>query len=318
MIHWHATGDRAVREALASAYPRARDFTLYKAGGEQIEFACTILQLDELAVRKTTTTGYRSVSLATERIRINLPVSAGVTLSTRHGELCAVPGTSGVAFCAEEPVGRNVHAGYSGFYLELSKEQLVRQAYRLVGARPTIGRIASNLDLQEPLGASLLWCLATTFEEAAKLEAAGLGRLISASRSDLILNLAATAILPTLRERLTQGQKSGGSSVAERAREHIESHAGEPLRLSVLAETLGVSLRALELSFRKRFGCTPVACVRDSRLRLARSKLLAASPSTTVIEVALESGFGNPSVFAARYRTAFGELPSQTLRKTLG
>jgi AraC-like DNA-binding protein len=50
------------------------------------------------------------------------------------------------------------------------------------------------------------------------------------------------------------------------------------------------------------------------RLDLARARLLAATDTATVTTVALECGFVNVGAFADRYRRAFGELPSQTLK----
>lgn len=239
-------------------------------------------------------------------------------LTTRRGDLPAISHVSGIAFCADERVARNVLQDYSGFYMEISKQLLVRQARLLVGADQEIGRIASSIDLQTPVGSSLLRCVSALFYEVEHLAIAGLLPIARASRNDLILNLAAMAVLPELGEQFTDRRKSVGRGVAERAREQIDARAGEAVRLSALAEELGVSLRALEAGFLKRFGCTPSGYLHDSRLRLARSRLLEATASTTVTGVAVDCGFTNPGAFAGRYRKVFGELPSQTLKRVRG
>ncbi len=315
MDTWRATGDEAVREALRTAYPRAASFRLCKPERGAVAFECSVLQLDEFAVRKTACTGYQAASRATETVRINLPLSAGVAISTTQHELFAVAEVSGFALCADETVGRKVLPAYNGFYVEFSKEQIARQAQHLIGRRPNVGKIAVSLDLRDPLPLTLLGTIASTFRDARVLGNTGLADLLKASQSELILRLAATAVLPSLRDELTQTRKSAGSSIAERAHELLEARVREPIRISVLAQELGVSLRALELGFLKRYGCTPSKALRDNRLGLARHKLLTAVPATTVTEVAVSSGFGNPGAFAARYRAAFGELPSQTLKR---
>ncbi len=54
--------------------------------------------------------------------------------------------------------------------------------------------------------------------------------------------------------------------------------------------------------------------MKQRRLEAARVALQMAAPeSTSVTEVALRYGFGNPGRFAAEYHKAFGEYPSETL-----
>jgi transcriptional regulator GlxA family with amidase domain len=60
-----------------------------------------------------------------------------------------------------------------------------------------------------------------------------------------------------------------------------------------------------------------MAYLRDLRLRRAREALLAADhDATTVRAVAAAVGMLHPSRFAAAYREAFGEAPSDTLTRS--
>ncbi|WP_329258663.1 AraC family transcriptional regulator [Actinoallomurus sp. NBC_01490] len=83
-----------------------------------------------------------------------------------------------------------------------------------------------------------------------------------------------------------------------------------------LARHAGVSVRGLELGFRKALNVTPQAFLHQTRMAKARRDLVAADPGdgTTVTEVALRWGFGHTGRFAARYREIYGEMPSATLR----
>jgi len=86
-----------------------------------------------------------------------------------------------------------------------------------------------------------------------------------------------------------------------------------------LARHAGVSVRALELGFRKTLDTTPQAFLHRTRMAKAHRELEAADPDagTTVTEVAMRWGFAHTGRFAARYRQTYGVLPSETLRASV-
>jgi AraC-like DNA-binding protein len=82
-----------------------------------------------------------------------------------------------------------------------------------------------------------------------------------------------------------------------------------------LAAEQGISLRSLELGFRRELGTTPHEYVRASRLGRVHEELARADPErTTVSAIASKWGFANHGRFARAYRELFGESPAQTLR----
>jgi AraC-like DNA-binding protein len=82
-----------------------------------------------------------------------------------------------------------------------------------------------------------------------------------------------------------------------------------------LAAELGISLRALELGFRRELHTTPREYLRSSRLARVHEELTRADAHrTTVSTVAYKWGFANHGRFARAYREMFGEPPAQTLR----
>ena len=99
------------------------------------------------------------------------------------------------------------------------------------------------------------------------------------------------------------------------AEAYIEAHWDQPITVEVLTALTGVSARSIFDSFRKSRGYSPMAFLKQVRLRHARRILIASEPGTTVANVAFACGFGNLGNFAKDYRAAFGELPSQTLRQ---
>jgi len=96
----------------------------------------------------------------------------------------------------------------------------------------------------------------------------------------------------------------------------LEANPDLDLGVADIARACRVSVRALQLAFRRHLDTTPMAYLRRVRLDLARADLRAAGPGdgTTVTGVAAKWGFLDGSRFSAQYRAAFGEPPSHTLR----
>jgi transcriptional regulator GlxA family with amidase domain len=83
-----------------------------------------------------------------------------------------------------------------------------------------------------------------------------------------------------------------------------------------LCATLAVTHRSLLRAFKVALGTTPSSHLRTLRLKQARNALLSSGePAETVTEVAMRFGFRELGRLAADYRVAFGERPSDTLRR---
>jgi AraC-like DNA-binding protein len=108
----------------------------------------------------------------------------------------------------------------------------------------------------------------------------------------------------------------GPVSAIARAAELLEELPTKPWTLVNLAQQVHLSVRALQYGFRRDFEVSPMAYLRRLRLRRAHVALDAASPATTTVHaVALECGFIHLSRFAASYREAYAEAPSETLAR---
>lgn len=98
----------------------------------------------------------------------------------------------------------------------------------------------------------------------------------------------------------------------------LRDNLGEPVTVADLSRMAGVSERTLRAAFHDVIGVSPKRYAITQRLRAAHEALSAADPqSTTVTDVAMTFGFFELGRFAGRYRHAFGEVPSQTLRQGL-
>jgi transcriptional regulator GlxA family with amidase domain len=102
-----------------------------------------------------------------------------------------------------------------------------------------------------------------------------------------------------------------------RVEQFIDEHACDPIMLADLTSVAGVSTRTLQTSFRRFRNTTPMAHLRAIRLQLARTELTSAARQQSVAAVASAVGFGHLGRFARDYHARFGELPSQTLFRSV-
>jgi AraC-like DNA-binding protein len=96
----------------------------------------------------------------------------------------------------------------------------------------------------------------------------------------------------------------------------IEAEPHLSLTVSALAARSHVSVRSLQEGFRRHLGTSPMAYLREVRLRRAHEVLRQSDPSiTTVASIAHQWGFTNLGRFAATHTARYGEPPAITLHR---
>jgi transcriptional regulator GlxA family with amidase domain len=89
----------------------------------------------------------------------------------------------------------------------------------------------------------------------------------------------------------------------------VESDSARPVRLKDLAASAGMSRYHFLRVFRRLTGMTPYQYLLSARMRRAAVEL--GTTRRPVLEIALDSGFGDLSTFNHRFRAVFGLTPSQ-------
>jgi AraC family ethanolamine operon transcriptional activator len=113
----------------------------------------------------------------------------------------------------------------------------------------------------------------------------------------------------------SEARRTARQALVARAVTLLRDRLTEPVTMAEVSREAGVSERTLRAAFHDVVGLSPKQYALTDRLRSAREALQAAAPgTTTVTEVATAHGFFELGRFAGRYRAAFGELPSRTLR----
>lgn len=130
---------------------------------------------------------------------------------------------------------------------------------------------------------------------------------------------AATACLPGSRDhdrRALGRPRLDRAEIIRRAMAAVEPATVLPSATD-LAAAAGVTSRTLLRAFQESFGVSPKRYLILRELHLVRRALLARGPDdVTVADVLTRHGIWEFGRFADRYRRQFGELPSETLRRS--
>lgn len=101
-----------------------------------------------------------------------------------------------------------------------------------------------------------------------------------------------------------------------RAVTFIDEHCHQDITIADIAAAACVTIRAVQLTFRRHLDTTPTEYLRRVRLNHAHQDLIAADPARdSVTAIAYRWGFPDPSRFAAQYRQTYGVRPSHTLHR---
>jgi AraC family transcriptional regulator len=113
---------------------------------------------------------------------------------------------------------------------------------------------------------------------------------------------------------LSVGPAKGGLAAWQlrRAIELIESDLTATPSLAELASHAGLSLAHFCTAFKQSAGVPPHRYLLNRRI--ARAKALMAEPTSSLTEIARESGFGSSSQFATAFRRIEGQTPSEFRR----
>ena len=102
----------------------------------------------------------------------------------------------------------------------------------------------------------------------------------------------------------------------QRAIEYLRSAGPASVSVADLCRAACVTERTLQYAFRETFGVSPLRLLHLRRFHAARQRLLGAvSKTNTVKDIALEHGFYQMGRFAIRYKSLFGESPSESLQR---
>jgi AraC-like DNA-binding protein len=250
---------------------------------------------------------------------VHLPISG--RLESRHGgskltatrEVAAVYSPGGGSFAGQWAAGSRV------LCVRLDGAAVATALARLPGREPA-PRISFGLAMNTRQGLSRTWIeqLLVLCRQPTGPDGLLAHPLVSRPLAESLVN---GFLLAAEHSRSTAVAAAGAAveptppATIRKAIDRIEADPREPLSVSDLADWCGVGARALQHGFQRHVGLSPMAYLRDARLRRADAELRAAvAPDDTVASIARRWGFAHPGRFAAAYEAKYGQPPGRTLR----
>jgi AraC-like DNA-binding protein len=271
-----------------------RGFSWWEVESE-IDWTCRFTQQKERL-------GLVLPSLGTMSARIR---NRAVTIDRQYALALSVPDVSSISYS-----GQGKH-GHVTVEFDLATVQKTLSAI-VEGATLQNSELSPQLDLGSPAGRMI----------RALSEAMGTGMRDASIRSEKSMALLGEAVLRLvflnfphgLSNRPRRHRIDATSRQIMGAIDFMHANMHQPLTLSEVAEATGVSVRSLQYGFRRFRNVTPLAYLREIRLAAAQAELSSPLNRLSVRDVALKWGFTHMGHFAARYRAAYGETPSETAR----
>lgn len=129
-------------------------------------------------------------------------------------------------------------------------------------------------------------------------------------------NVVTTKLLAMLKHNVCSAEPGQHSACFERLARYIEQNIKHDLTAEQLAQHARMSLRSLYSLFEKNVRMTPKHFIRQKKLEQVHAALTdpgARAPNVTA--VALEYGFTHLGRFSELYRSMYGALPSESMKK---
>jgi AraC-like DNA-binding protein len=289
-----------------------------RQGTGSLDFRLDALRLDSATVGLIsfgTETRLRTTDAT--HFHVNLPLRGGVVSRMGSGaETEAIPGRATV-FMPGHPADIRWGTDSLQMCLMIPAPTLVEELEQLLG-RSISGPLVfeTEMDLSTPTARG--WRASLEVLRTELTEGPGLVSQVRVARQ--LERLMVDGLLlgqpHNYRDALEGGLWRPPSGPVARARQLLEEQPEEPWSTSSLAIRVHLSARSLQEGFAREVGMPPMRYLQRVRLRRARDQLREASlAETTVAAVASGLGLSHLGRFAAAYRRAFDEFPSETLRR---
>lgn len=217
----------------------------------------------------------------------------------------------------DQPIRQDMSAGYRQMAMRVSRDVLEQTLEEEIGYRVREPLVFACTP--QPLRNSVATLARTVGTVWNDLQRGGAGYVQPAVRDRSARTLASLLLvgMPHNHSELFMHRGAGAAPFfVRRAELYMRDTMTENLTLSLIADTVGVSVRTLQNGFRRFRSTTPMAYLKSLRLNAARELLVkSCGRGGTVTGIALECGFSHLSKFAQDYRNAFGESPSETARR---
>ena len=135
---------------------------------------------------------------------------------------------------------------------------------------------------------------------------------------DMIMRHCAYIILENQGYNLSTKVLAHKSNVIDQVCAYMYENLGESLTLTGLEAIAGISVRSLQIEFKKRFQLSPLCWLREQRLLRAHQLLTSKNEERPVSAIAKECGFTHFGRFSVSFRKKFGVSASALKKNPIG
>jgi AraC-like DNA-binding protein len=250
--------------------------------------------------------------------QVNILASGQMELFQRGSSITYAPGLATICLPEGELIVPRWQAGCRMISLRVGRNALENTLSEALG-RPLTTQIEFKPSMVTTKGPARSWMhMFTVFaQELFRTDSALTQPLVATPFVDSMLHALLLAADHPYRDALGERTKLVAPHTIRPAVDIIESEPHLPLTVASLAAECHVSSRALQQSFVRHMGMSPMTYLRQVRLRHAHQELLESDPSVeTVASIAKRWGYSNPGRFAAVHASRYGETPAATLRRS--
>ncbi|MGZ5870925.1 MAG: helix-turn-helix domain-containing protein [Bradyrhizobium sp.] len=268
------------------------------------------LGLSYCAYANDVSLGFREASFI--RQIFNIDSVGRYTAGSRSGEIAH--GSWSPVVSAGVPLMLEFKPGYRQLVLRIEFNALLRNLSALIGQEVS-GLVFDETEVRQPAMSSLRRRI---FQFASDFNARGayFSELAAAEVERMVIMKFLMCHRHSYTHLLLREPLPAASSAVRIVEEFIEANWDKAIDVPAMARVAKVSARSLFRQFKQDRGYSPADFAKQVRLNRARELLEQPSQGSSVTQIAFRCGFQNPGHFARDFRLAFGELPSETLRKS--
>ena len=194
------------------------------------------------------------------------------------------------------------------------KPEKLLEVLRSVAGNPSISLPEHSFDINFSRGKSK-FILERFFYS---LNAVGTLGAYNEVTQDMIMRHCAYIILENQGYSLSTKVLAHKSNVIDQVCAYMYENLGESLTLTGLEAVAGISVRSLQIEFKKRFQLSPLCWLREQRLLRAHQLLNSKNEDRPVSTIAKECGFTHFGRFSVAFRKKFGVSASVLKKHPVG
>lgn len=250
------------------------------------------------------------------RYYVHLPITGRFRPRYRDNDLPLTPRMTWVGHPGHGPFLGTWDGGYRGVCVSIEQAAVKEALGHLLGESvPGPVSLGPTMDVASGYGRSwanlLLWARHQLAVPGSLLAEP----IVAAPLAESVVNGFLLAMSHSPSSPLRAAAPAARPAAVRAAIDLIEADPAVPLTVAKLAAHSGVSVRTLQYEFQRHLGMSPLAYLREARLRRAHEDLRTADPqAVSVAEVARRWGFAHLGRFAAMHHAKYGQTPLSTLR----